>query len=71
MATLDIPQRFNRARHKGHDTAVDGAAFLIRHVCDTLGLVDLSDQEVLCPHIDEQAAMLFDLRLVSWKAEAP
>ena len=47
MATLDIPQRFSRARHKRHDTAVDGAAFLIRHVCDTLGLADLSDQEVL------------------------
>jgi SAM-dependent methyltransferase len=47
MATLDIPQRFNRAKHKRHDAAVHGAAFLIRHVCDTLGLADLSDQEVL------------------------
>lgn len=47
MATLDIPQKFNRARHKRHDAAVEGAAFLIRHVCDTLGLADLSDQEVL------------------------
>jgi SAM-dependent methyltransferase len=47
MATLDIPQRFNRGKHKRHDAAVDGAAFLIRHVCDTLGLADLSDREVL------------------------
>jgi SAM-dependent methyltransferase len=47
MATLDIPQRFNRGKHKRHDKAVDGAALLIRHVCDTLGLADLSDMEVL------------------------
>jgi SAM-dependent methyltransferase len=47
MATLEIPQRFNRGKHKRPDAALEGAAFLIRHVCDTLALTDLSDQEVL------------------------
>ena len=47
MATLDVPQRFNRAKHKDPDAAVDRRRFLIRHVCDTLGLADLSEQDVL------------------------
>jgi SAM-dependent methyltransferase len=47
MATLEVPQRLNRARHKRPEEAVAGAAFLIRHVCDTLGLADLSNHDVL------------------------
>jgi SAM-dependent methyltransferase len=47
MATLEIPQKFNRAKHKRPELAVGGAAFLIRHVCETLGRTDLSDQEIL------------------------
>jgi SAM-dependent methyltransferase len=44
MATLDIPHRLNRAKHK---SSYEGAVFLIRHVCDMLGLPDLSDRDVL------------------------
>jgi SAM-dependent methyltransferase len=47
MATLEVPQRLNRARHKRPEEAVAGAAILIRHVCDTLGLADLSNHDVL------------------------
>jgi hypothetical protein len=47
MATLEVPPRLNRARHKRPEEAVAGATFLIRHVCDTLGLADLSNHDVL------------------------
>jgi SAM-dependent methyltransferase len=49
MRHLEIPPRFNRSASslRDPDAAEESASFLIRYVCDKLGLVDLSAQEVL------------------------
>jgi SAM-dependent methyltransferase len=47
MATLEIPLKFNRSAHKDRDTTEESAAFLLRYVCDKLGLADLSQHDVL------------------------
>ena len=47
MATLEIPHRFERGKHKHPENAVGHAVFLIRHVCEALGFTDLSDCDVL------------------------
>ncbi len=49
MAVFEAPDKFNRsARVLGEaDAAEESAAFLIRHTCDSIGLTDLADQEVL------------------------
>jgi SAM-dependent methyltransferase len=47
MPTLQIPPRFNRGAHRDPAATEESALYLIRHMCDKLGLPDLSQQDVL------------------------
>jgi SAM-dependent methyltransferase len=49
MSTFQIPAEFNRSASSLRDAkaAEESALFLIRHACESLGLVDLADCEVL------------------------
>jgi len=69
MSTLEIPLKFNRSAHKDPDTTAESAAYLIRYVCDTLGLPDLSQQDVLdvgCGTKFTQALLNHDLPVKSY-----
>src|SRR4029450_10916443 len=47
MPTLDIPTKFNRSAHKDPDATAESAVYLLRYICDKLGLPDLSQQDML------------------------
>jgi SAM-dependent methyltransferase len=47
MPTLDIPKKFHRGALKDREATKESAVFLLRHMCDELGLPDLSQQAVL------------------------
>ena len=47
MARLEIPTRFDRSAHGSLERAAESARFLIRYVCDTVGLTDLGATELL------------------------
>ena len=47
MPTLDVPEMFRRAAHKDADTTWASGVYLLRYICERLGLADLSDQDVL------------------------
>jgi SAM-dependent methyltransferase len=49
MPTFEIPAAFNRsaAHLRDADAAEASAVFLIRHTCESLGVSDLADREVL------------------------
>ena len=47
MPTLEIPPQFNRSNRKNPDLTAESAVYLIRYLCEVLGLADLSAQDVL------------------------
>jgi SAM-dependent methyltransferase len=47
MTQLEIPERFDRSAHGSLERAAESARFLVRYVCETLGLADLGDTELL------------------------
>jgi SAM-dependent methyltransferase len=47
MSTLNIPLKFKRGAYKDHEATAESAVFLIRYMCDRLGVSDLSGCDVL------------------------
>lgn len=47
MPTLEIPAKYNRSGYRNVTRTTESALFLVRHVCDVLGIPDLSDRDVL------------------------
>jgi SAM-dependent methyltransferase len=47
MSTLNIPLKFKRGAYKDQEATIRSAEFLIRYICDRLGVADLSGWDVL------------------------
>src|SRR4051812_12171706 len=47
MRRFEVPPRFHRSGFQDQDGAAKSARFLVKHVCDTLGLSDLADTDLL------------------------
>lgn len=47
MSTLNIPVKFKRGAYKDQEKTIESAVFLIRYMCDRLGVANLSGWDVL------------------------
>lgn len=47
MSTLNIPSRLKRGAYKDQETTIESAVYLIRYMCDRLGIADLSVWDML------------------------